>query len=131
MRILLFATCLISPVLASIHAPNALSAGFGKLPLSFEANVGQADRRVKFLSRSSSRNLFLTPTEAVITVSGKKRRAHIQFECGFCTPTRGQPLRAAIFNPAKATTSLEAIPSNGAPVLPDTDVSSAGMFILA
>ncbi|MCA1634211.1 MAG: hypothetical protein LC802_11080, partial [Acidobacteria bacterium] len=45
-----------------------LSEAYGKLPLSFEANTGQADARVKFLSRGQGYNLFLTPTEAVIAL---------------------------------------------------------------
>lgn len=39
---------------------------YGNLPLSFEANQGQSDRRVKFLSRGHGYTLFLTPTEAVL-----------------------------------------------------------------
>ena len=41
---------------------------YGKLPLSFEANQGQTDEQVKFLSRGSGYNLFLAPTEAVLTL---------------------------------------------------------------
>ncbi len=43
-----------------------LREGYGKLPLNFEANQGQTDRSVKFLSRGSGYGLFLTPTEAVL-----------------------------------------------------------------
>ena len=45
---------------------------YGKLPLSFEANHGQADARVKFLSRTSGYMLFLTGDEAVLAFKGKK-----------------------------------------------------------
>jgi hypothetical protein len=38
-------------------------------PLSFEANTGQTDRRVKFLSRGSGYELFLTSEEAVVELS--------------------------------------------------------------
>lgn len=41
---------------------------YGKLPLSFEANQGQTNAQVKFLSRGSSYTLFLTPAEAVLTL---------------------------------------------------------------
>src|SRR5476651_2329416 len=46
---------------------------YGKLPLSFEANVGQVDPKVAFLSRSTGRSLLLNSTEAVLTLrqSGK------------------------------------------------------------
>ncbi len=41
---------------------------YGRLPLSFEANRGQADPRVKFLSRGNGSTLFLTSTEAVLAL---------------------------------------------------------------
>lgn len=41
---------------------------FYQLPMSFEANQGQSDRRVKFLSRGQGYTLFLTPTEAVLSL---------------------------------------------------------------
>jgi hypothetical protein len=46
------------------HAVQA----YGKLPLGFEANQGQTDRRVRFLSHGSGYSLFLTPEEAVLTL---------------------------------------------------------------
>ena len=48
----------------------AWANGYGKLPLSFEANQGQTDARVKFLSRGRDRTLFLTSTEAVLRTKG-------------------------------------------------------------
>jgi beta-propeller repeat-containing protein len=45
---------------------------YANLPLRFEANVGQTDSRVKFLSRGRGYNLFLTPAEAVLTLRNKK-----------------------------------------------------------
>jgi hypothetical protein len=45
-----------------------LSAGYGKLPLSFEANQGQSDEQVRFLSRGRGYSLFLTSTEAVLSL---------------------------------------------------------------
>src|SRR2546422_4147106 len=49
-------------------AKTQVQEAYGKLPLYFEANRGQADRRVKFLSRGRGYTLFLTPTEAVLTL---------------------------------------------------------------
>ena len=65
------------PTLA--HRPNSpptiakanklqLAEAYGKLPLSFEANEGQTDSRVDFLSRGSRYTLFLTETEAVLAL---------------------------------------------------------------
>ena len=45
---------------------------YGKLPLSFEANHGQSDPRVRFLSRTGGYTLFLTGDEAVLELGGKK-----------------------------------------------------------
>jgi Beta-propeller repeat len=47
---------------------------YGKLPLSFEANHGQADGRVKFLSRTGGYTLFLTGDEAVLALSAGKAK---------------------------------------------------------
>ena len=41
-------------------------ASYGKLPLSFEANLGQTGGQVGFLSRGPGYRLFLAPTEAVL-----------------------------------------------------------------
>jgi hypothetical protein len=41
---------------------------YGKLPLGFEANAGQTDRRVKFLARGRGYTVFLTGTAAVLTL---------------------------------------------------------------
>lgn len=41
---------------------------YGKLPMTFEANEGQTDGQVKFLSRGSSYSLFLTSTESVLVL---------------------------------------------------------------
>jgi hypothetical protein len=43
-------------------------ATYGRLPLSFEANQGQTDAQVKFLSRGRGYSLFLTPNEAVLVL---------------------------------------------------------------
>ena len=45
---------------------------YGKLALSFEANQGQTDAQVKFLSRGSGYTLFLTGDEAVFSLRGSK-----------------------------------------------------------
>src|SRR5713101_5562011 len=45
-----------------------IAAAYGKLPLSFEANRGQTDAHVQFISRGSGYTLYLTATEAVLTL---------------------------------------------------------------
>ncbi len=45
-----------------------LNEAYGQLPLSFEANLGQTDPQVDFISRGSGYTLFLTPREAVLAL---------------------------------------------------------------
>jgi len=64
-----------APISASQADPKAQAKildTYGKLPLNFEANHGQTDARVKFLSRTGGYSLFLTGDEAVLALSGKK-----------------------------------------------------------
>ena len=49
-----------------------------KLPLSFEPNLGQADPRVKFLSRGRGYTLFLTKDEAVVALPSQKAEVRSQ-----------------------------------------------------
>jgi len=70
-----------------------VSDAYGKLPLYFEANRGQTDPEVKFLSRSPKHTLFLTSREAVLV---------------FMNPANhgkdvAQPLKARIERPGKVT----------------------------
>lgn len=51
---------------ASSSEQARVGADYGKVPLSFEANHGQTDPRVQFLSRGPGYGLFLTPSEAVL-----------------------------------------------------------------
>ena len=50
-----------------------LTEGYGKLPLHFEANQGQVHETVRFLSRGKGYGLFLTSTEAVLTLRKANR----------------------------------------------------------
>src|SRR5437763_9830524 len=64
---------------SSAEATQArLADSYGKVPLSFEANRGQTDPRVKFLSRGSGYTLFLTGDEAVLSLKSQKAGARSQ-----------------------------------------------------
>jgi hypothetical protein len=52
-----------------------LQATYGKLPLHFEANQGQTDPQVKFLSHGRGCTLFLTSTEAVLALRQPEPKA--------------------------------------------------------
>jgi len=63
----------ISPSQAGPKDQAKILVNYGRLPLSFEANRGQIDARVKFLSRSNGYSLFLTRDEAVLVFGARKR----------------------------------------------------------
>src|SRR6266849_9609432 len=129
------------PVVASPSAPAVLAASapktvtgaaraatlrnYGKLPLSFEANQGQADPRVRFVSRSSSMTLLLTPDAAVIAVAGnapaadrssngsaRRRLASQMVKSGLGTPLPASLLRMKLIgaNPAAEIRGVEGQP---------------------
>jgi Beta-propeller repeat len=55
-----------------------IESDYGKLPLSFEANQGQTDPQVKFLARGRGYALFLTPTEAVLSLAKPQAQARTE-----------------------------------------------------
>ncbi len=55
----------------SSHRLRAIEA-FINLPLYFEANQGQTDAQVKFLSRGAGHLLFLTPSKAVLVLTRRE-----------------------------------------------------------
>src|SRR5580700_4161148 len=76
----------VNPSAASDRKAQArILDSYGKLPLTFEANHGQTDSRVKFLSRAGGYTLFLTGDEAVIALRGKAKAAAPKGASGFKT----------------------------------------------
>src|SRR5579862_7514677 len=64
---------------------SRLNQAYGKLPLTFEQNVGQVSSDVRFLSRGPGYNLFLTSDEAVLVLrktcqKAKGKRQMLQAE---------------------------------------------------
>jgi hypothetical protein len=54
----------------SVFAATKPGNDYGRLPLTFEANAGQTDQRVKYLSRGAGYTLFLTSgNEAVVSLA--------------------------------------------------------------
>jgi hypothetical protein len=64
-----------------------LVESFGKLPLSFEANRGQAEKNVKFISRGDGYGLYLTAGEAVLVLQGRGCTAQPGVRPGPLTPS--------------------------------------------
>jgi hypothetical protein len=63
------ATLTAAPPANSPAKQATLRDNYAKLPLSFEANQGQTNKRVKFLSRGNGYELFLTGQEAVLALT--------------------------------------------------------------
>jgi hypothetical protein len=110
----------VPPISASQADPKAQAKildSYGKLPLSFEANHGQTDTQVKFLSRAGGYTLFLTGDEAVLALSGKKtstNKAKIAgaaqtFKSSMAQPKAGAVLRMKLrnANPAVKVTGTD------------------------
>ena len=55
----------VAPPLPSMAA---VQSAYGQLPLSFEANQGQVDPQVQFLTRGRGHTLLLTRTDAVLAL---------------------------------------------------------------
>lgn len=65
----------ISPASSARVSPAVATSFLARLPIAFEPNVGQSAAPVEFLSRGSGYGLFLTPTEAVLALAGRKGQA--------------------------------------------------------
>ena len=91
---------------------------YGKLPLAFEANRGQTDSQVKFLSRGRGYTLFLTSTEAVWVLTKAEARAkRDRFPLRKPDPAQPQKVTRTVVrmklvgsNPQPRTGGLEELP---------------------
>lgn len=113
------------PVAVSDRAVKPrIVAGYGKLPLAFESNQGQSAKEVKFLAHGPGYGLFLTPSEAVLTLhkrtgaQSRGTRGHTVGKHAFSAAAR-QPaveppltvrLKLLGANPHPAITGLDALP---------------------
>ncbi len=78
-----------------------VSEAYGKLPLSFEANDGQIDSQVKFLSRGAGYNLFLTLNEAVL---------ELRKGSGVSSPASALRMKLVGANPEPVVKGLDELP---------------------
>ena len=53
-----------------------IKAAYAKIPLSFVANLGQADKNVKFVSRGSGYSLALAPTSFTLAVASQRNKTN-------------------------------------------------------
>ena len=86
-----------SPPADNPAARIQVAQNYGRIPLSFEANQGQADTTVKFVSRGSGYSLFLTDASAVLALTKP--------EVSSAKPshTVGKGLKPASAHPARKT----------------------------
>jgi hypothetical protein len=54
-----------------------INASFAALPLAFEANEGQTDSQVKYMARGNGYKLFLTSSEAVLTLPSARLSSEV------------------------------------------------------
>jgi len=59
---------------------TALNRAVDNLPARFEANQGQADSRIKFISRGKDYNLFLAPDETTLTLPDQESAAALSMK---------------------------------------------------
>ncbi len=109
---------------ASFAPKPHLVKSYGNLPLSFEANQGQTDGQVKFLSRGKGYGLFLTGSEAVLTLSpgkqkakGKEQKAKVEdsfalLRPSFASPAPSLPAQAGTQTPAPAVLRMKVVGAN-------------------
>lgn len=72
----------LDPATQTRIAERTIAEHYGKLPLSFEANIGQTDSSVKYLSRTREYSLFLTGDEAVLAFTPKLSAKNTKFRAG-------------------------------------------------
>ena len=108
----------VSPLLESAQSAQApMDASYGKLPLSFEANQGQTDSQVNFISRGGGYTLFLTPTEAVMSL----QVADCQPEDEKSMITQLKPKLRAHGNKKSAVLRMKFVGANRAPQVEGVD----------
>ena len=64
------------------QAERPLIRDYGKLPLSFEPNVGQTEPRVRFLARGGGMTTFFTDTETVMVLSRNQEQTSVRHLAG-------------------------------------------------
>jgi hypothetical protein len=100
-----------APVARPVVGPSAqagVRAAYGKLPMRFERNQGQFDPRVRFAARGAGYNLWLTASEAVLSLQSGSPRAS--------RPSLGirgdQPPRESADNPRAALIRMKLVNAN-------------------
>ena len=83
--------------------PAIAAADYGKLPLGFEANQGQSDQQVRFLSHGKGYSLYLTDHAAVLALSKAAQAEHTQSRSATAEPRKGDLLSMELVQPSNTT----------------------------
>jgi hypothetical protein len=87
-----------------------VNEAYGQLPLQFEANHGQTEEQVKFLARGSGYTLFLTATEAVLSLRMVEKESRNEQAAGSSSQSRFFPradLQSAIRHSRSAVLRMQ------------------------
>ena len=95
-----------------------LNSTYGKLPISFEANSGQTDMRVKFTAQGEGYRVFLTGNGAVISLHAAPLDSKINTDIS--------PARRAAQTAAMETGKTAALHINFLGANPETEVAGTG-----
>jgi hypothetical protein len=105
-----------SPAPAVVSQPRIAATMMG-MPLQFEANHGQVDAHVKFLSRGSGYTLFLTPTESVMVLQQREATSQPRGGHDPLVTTEPAPIKQSVVrmklegaNPTPAIDGMEQLP---------------------
>ena len=71
----------------TLAVQRGMAAAYGRLPLSFEANAGQSDPRVRFLARGQGYALFLTSNAGAVLVSSQGQFQAVCVKLADANPT--------------------------------------------
>jgi hypothetical protein len=94
---------------ASTQQQQQIAASAITMPLFFEANEGQTDPSVRFLTRSGGYTMFLTPTETVLVEGNNGNLSGDKFGKGMRT------FRADAKNSRQSVLRMELLGANSAP----------------
>jgi len=116
------ALCVYAAVPPTTSAPAAVSqpriaATLMGMPLQFEANHGQVDAQVKFLSRGNGYTLFLTPTESVMVLQQREAKERASGTHNPLSITEPAPIKQSVVrmklegaNPSAVIDGIEQLP---------------------
>ena len=103
---------------ATSPAPSSVGTSYHRLPLSFEANVGQFSKSVQFAARGDGYSLALTPSEARLRLqnlprSRARRSAISRLQAGAGRPSTPACLRVQLLGASAAAAATAEVPLPG------------------